>query len=105
MFHRTCPVHLLFAVDEEGESLITSYLSLRDFGDVKVSFYQYTSISDDVKEASLNTGFRESTAVLKLEAHTLFTDVEDIILLDFDMVFANDVCESANNETMRMKEV
>jgi hypothetical protein len=56
-------------------------------------------------KAAKKTGFRDNTALLKLEAHTLFPGVNNIILIDFDTVFANDICEQAYAETMRMKRV
>jgi hypothetical protein len=102
--HRSCPVNLLFAVDEESELWITAYLKLRDFDSVSYSFHPY-AVPKLVTETAERTGFRAGTALLKLETHTLFPLVTDIILVDFDMVFANDLCERAHKETLRMKEV
>jgi pyruvate kinase len=103
-YYRSCPVHLLFATDEEGERLVKIYLKRRNFDNIKYSFYQ-SNLSDEVKEAVTQTRFRYSTALAKIEAHNLFTDIDDLLLVDFDMVFTNDICISAHKETMRMKEV
>jgi lipopolysaccharide biosynthesis glycosyltransferase len=105
LFHqRSCPVNLLFAVDDESAKWIKAYLDLRDFDDVRYSF-RPCIVSDMAAEAAKKTGFRDNTALLKLETHTLFPGVDNIILIDFDVVFANDICEQAHAETMRMKMV
>jgi hypothetical protein len=103
-YHRSCPVYLLFAVDDESARWIKAYLNLRDFDDVQFSFFPI-GVSDMAVNTAKNTGFRDGTALLKLEAHTLFPDVEDILLVDFDIVFANDICMQALAETTRMKKV
>jgi hypothetical protein len=102
--HRSCPVNLLFAVDNESEIWITAYLKLRDFDSVSYSFHSF-NISESVTNATKQTGFRGGTPLMKLETHNIFPHVEDLMLVDFDMVFANDICKSAHAETLRMNEV
>jgi hypothetical protein len=104
-YHRSCPVNLIFAVDDESAIWIKAYLSLRDFDEVNVSFWPSAVVSDMAVETARTTVARWGSAMLKLETHTLFPHVDDIILVDFDMVFARDICVDAHVEMTRMKNV
>jgi hypothetical protein len=81
-----------------------AFLQLRDHDSLMFSFYP-TNVSEIVNKTAKQTGFRDGTALLKLETHNLFPDVKNIALVDFDMIFIKDVCNEWYAETARMNEV
>ena len=104
MLHRSCHVNFHFGVNAESREWVEAYFKLRSFSSTDVQFYSLEINNELVKNASESSSFRGGVAFLKINADQLFTTVDEMLLLDFDILVQGDICVAYSDVHNQLKE-
>ncbi|KAI2505325.1 glycosyl transferase [Fragilaria crotonensis] len=97
MLHRSCHVNFHFGVDPESREWVEAYFELRGFEATNVQFYSLEINDERIKNATQASEFGGGIAFMKINADHLFSPVNEMYLLDFDILVQRDICEAYSN--------
>lgn len=107
-YFRTCPLNFRLAIDSQTQDVFDEYLN-RTRSEAPellkgVSFISYDTDPAINATADLHTSWPFRAALYKTSPEVIFTDVSEIMILDFDVVFVGDICPHYERHVKQIRE-
>jgi lipopolysaccharide biosynthesis glycosyltransferase len=104
MLYRSCTVNFHFGVDAESRESVEAYFKLRNFSAIDATFYAMEINDERVKHATRSSDFRGGIAFLKIHSDQVFSPVNEMLLIDFDILVQRDICAAYSDLQQQIKE-